>query len=46
MELIQSLDQAVLVANIHPIKSKSIREWCKNEGAEWAYNDFIKKIKR
>ena len=41
----ECLDQAVLVAKKHPVKSKAIQEWCKNERAEWAYNDFIKKLK-
>jgi hypothetical protein len=41
----ECLDQAVLVGKSHPIKLASVKKWCKNEGAEWAYDDLIKKMK-
>jgi hypothetical protein len=41
----ECLDQAVLVAKKHPLKLDAVKKWCKNEGAEWAFEDFLKKIK-
>jgi hypothetical protein len=41
----ECLDQAVLVAKKHPVKLKSIEDWCKNEKAEEAYRDFLAKLK-
>ena len=42
----ECLDQAVLVARNHPVKLEAIKKWCKNEGAESAFDDFLKKIKK
>jgi hypothetical protein len=42
----ESLDQAVLVAKNQPIKLSSIKKWCKNEGAKWAFEDFLKLLKK
>lgn len=41
----ECLDQAVLVAKKHPVKIDGIKKWCKNEGAESAFQDFLKKLK-
>ncbi len=41
----QSLDQALLVAQGHPIKIKSIEEWSKLEGEEKKFNEFLNKLK-
>ena len=41
----ECLDQAVLVAKKHPVKLEAVKKWCKNEGAESAFEDFIKKFK-
>jgi hypothetical protein len=41
----ECLDQAVLVAKNHPVKFEAIKKWCKNEGAESAYDDFQRKMK-
>jgi hypothetical protein len=41
----QSLDQALLVAQGHPIKIKSIEEWSKLEGEENKFNEFLNKLK-
>jgi hypothetical protein len=40
------LDQALLVAKAHPINFESIKSWCKNEKAEFAFDDFISKLKK
>lgn len=42
----ECLDQAVLVAKTHPIKLQAVKKWCKNEGADWAFNDFVEKTKK
>jgi len=42
----ECLDQAVLVAQKHPVKIEAVKQWCKNEGAEMAFEDFLKKIKK
>lgn len=39
------LDQALLVSQNHPVNLDSIKKWCKNEGAEWAFDDLAKKLK-
>ena len=40
----EGLDQAVLVAKNQDVNLSSIKKWCKNERAEWAFEDFIKKF--
>lgn len=41
----QSLDQALLVAQSHPIKIKAVEEWSKSEGEEDKFNEFLNKLK-
>jgi hypothetical protein len=41
----QSLDQALLVAQGHPIKIKNVEEWSKSEGEENKFNEFLDKLK-
>ena len=41
----QSLDQALLVAQGHPIKIKNVEEWSKSEGEEEKFNEFLDKLK-
>ena len=41
----ECLDQAVLVGKKHPVKLEAIKKWCKNENAEWAFKDFLAKLK-
>lgn len=42
----ETLDQAILVAQQQPFKIKEVEKWCKNEGAMWAYKDFVNKLKK
>ena len=42
----ECLDQAVLVATKHPVNLVSVKKWCKNEGAESAFQYFLDQIKR
>lgn len=41
----ECLDQAVLVAKRQPIDLEKIRKWCKDEGAEGAFEDFRVRVK-
>jgi hypothetical protein len=41
----QSLDQALLVAQNHPIKIKKIEKWSKSEGEESKFIEFLNKLK-
>ena len=41
----ECLDQAALVSSKHPVNYLSIKKWCKNEKAEYAFDDLLKKIK-
>lgn len=41
----EGLDQAVLVAKNQELNLASINKWCKNEGAVWAFEDFLKRLK-
>ena len=41
----ECLDQAVMVGQKHPVKLDAIKRWCKNEGAEMAYEDFLRGLK-
>lgn len=41
----QSLDQALLVAQNHPVKVKTIEAWSKSEGEESKFNEFLGKLK-
>jgi len=40
----EGLEQAILVAKNHPVKFKEIENWCKKEGASWAFDEFKIKI--
>ena len=42
----ECLDQAILVGKKHPINLEAVREWCKGEGAESAFEDFIQKLQK
>jgi len=39
-------DQAVLVAKKHPFNTRKIKEWCANEGAPEAYDEFLRATKK
>ncbi len=42
----ECLDQAILVGKKHPVKLEAIKKWCKNEGADSAFEDFSKRLKK
>ncbi len=42
----ECLDQAVLMAKNQDVNLTSIKRWCKNEGAEWAFDEFLKMLKK
>lgn len=42
----ECLDQAVLVAKNQDINLKNIKKWCERENALFAFNDFVKALKR
>lgn len=42
----EGLDQAILVAQNQDVNLVSIKKWCKNEGAGWAFDDFTKGLKK
>lgn len=37
----EGLEQAWLVAGNQPFKKVAVKKWCQDEGAEWAYEEFI-----
>lgn len=39
------LEQALLVARKHPINLENVEKWCKREGAESVYEEFIAGLK-
>ncbi|MFZ4715452.1 MAG: hypothetical protein ACOYL6_17135 [Bacteriovoracaceae bacterium] len=41
----ECLDQAVMVAKKHPVKHEEVKKWCKGEGADTAFVDFVNKVK-
>ena len=41
----ECLDQAVLVAQIHPVKLDEIKAWCVGEKGESQWEDFISRLK-
>lgn len=41
----ENLNQAVMVARAQKVNYSKIKQWCKNENAEWAYENFLKKLK-
>lgn len=43
---LECLDQAVLVAKNQEVNLTSIKKWCKNERADWAFDDFLKGLKK
>lgn len=40
------LDQAILVALNHPFNAKRVKEWCSQEGAPEAYEEFSRILKK
>lgn len=42
----EGLDQALLVAKNQAVNLSSVKKWCKGEGAEWAFDDFLKALKQ
>ncbi len=42
----EGLDQAVLVAKNQTVNLSSVKKWCKGEGAEWAFDDFLKGLRK
>lgn len=41
----ECLDQAVMLAKIHPVKLKEIEKWCVGEKGEQQWEDFITRLK-
>jgi hypothetical protein len=41
----EGLDQAYLVATNQDINFASVKKWCKNENALWAYEELISLLK-
>lgn len=41
----ECLDQAALVAQAHPYNLKKVREWCRKEGAEEQFEDFVRLLR-
>ena len=41
----ESFNQAVMVAQAQDVNFSSIKKWCKGEGADWAFEEFEKKLK-
>lgn len=39
------LDQAILVAERHPVDFKSIKKWCEGEKSLWAFEELMKNLK-
>lgn len=39
------LDQAIMIAKKHPVNLKKIESWCKKEGGEKHFKEFIRKLK-
>ncbi len=42
----EGLDQAVLVAKNQDVNLSSIKKWCKNERADWAFEDFLTALRK
>lgn len=42
----EGLDQAVLVAKNQPVNLAKVKKWCHGEGAQWAFKDFLEKLKQ
>lgn len=42
----EGLDQAVIVAKNQDINLSSVKNWCKGERAEWAFDEFLKMLKK
>lgn len=42
----ECLDQALLVANKHPVNLESIRKWCINEKAEKQWGEFLTRLEK
>lgn len=41
----ECLDQAILVAKMHPVSLKEIQKWCKGEGSEKAFEELKRELK-
>jgi hypothetical protein len=41
----ENLQQALLVAKEQPFKKAAVQKWCRQEGAEWAYEEFLRSLK-
>ena len=41
----ENLNQAVMVARTQKVNNTKIKQWCKNEKAEWAFENYLKKLK-
>jgi hypothetical protein len=42
----ECFDQAILVAKSNEVNLTSIQKWCKGENANYAFDDFIKELKK
>lgn len=38
------LDQAIMIAKRHPVDFGKVKSWCKSEGAEVAFDEFLRKL--
>lgn len=41
----ENLNQAIMVAKAQRVNYAKIKQWCVGEKAEWAYDNFLKKLK-
>lgn len=42
----EGLDQAVIVAKNHDVNFTSIKKWCENGKAAWAFKDFVLRMRK
>ncbi len=42
----EGLNQAALVAKECPVNFPSIKKWCKDENALWAFDDLVERLKK
>jgi hypothetical protein len=42
----ECLDQAVLVAQAHPVKMAAVKKWCANEGSLETFDEFLLRTKQ
>lgn len=40
------MDQAIMIAQKHPVNFQKIKSWCSSEGGDKAFEEFLKKLKK